>query len=443
MTPSAGEDETTADVPPLLSDEALDELQAGLERLARAHGRLRSLLDAVVTIGSALELDVVLHAITDSARKLVDARYAAIGVLDDRGEFIELITSGFGADQFRQQGDAQLPHGEGLLSELVRHPAPMRVEDLGSDPRSVGFPEGHPVMKTLLGVPIAVRRTIYGNLYLADKRHGGPFTDEDEEIVTALASAAGVAIENARLFEQLRRATEEFQRRLLPGLPDLPGLGLQARYEPSTRAPRIGGDWYDLIHLPGGIPCLMVGDVMGHGLESATLMSRISNALRVIAYQEQGPPSRVLGRLDELLHDIEGGAMATVVVARLEAPAADGSRPMRWALAGHVPPLLVTPDHRARYLDAEAGGHPLGVDPSLPRPDHEVTLPPGATVLLHTDGLIEQRGESLDEGMRTAAQVAARHATGPLGTLCDALLAERAGSLQDDIALLAARLHTP
>ncbi|GAA0630793.1 hypothetical protein GCM10009535_02770 [Streptomyces thermocarboxydovorans] len=443
MTPSAGEDGTMGDLPPLMSDEALDQLQAGLERLARAHGRLRSLLDAVVTIGSALELDVVLNAITDSACKLVDARYAAIGVLDDEGEFVELITSGFGADQYREQGDPELPHGTGLLGDLVRYIEPVRVEDLGSHPRAAGFPEGHPVMKTLLGVPIVVRRTVYGNLYLTDKKGGGPFTDDDEEIVTALASAAGVAIENARLFEQLRRATEEFQRRLLPPLSDLPGLGLRARYEPSTRAPRIGGDWYDLIHLPGGIPCLMVGDVMGHGLESATLMSRISNALRVIAYQEQGPPSRILGRLDELLHDIQGGPMATVVVARLEAPAADGSRLMRWAQAGHVPPLLVTTDHEARYLDAEAGGHPLGVDPGLLRPDHEVVLPPGATVLLHTDGLIEHRGESLDEGMRTAAHVAARHAVLPLDTLCDALLAERAGNLQDDIALLAARLHTP
>ncbi len=217
-------------------------------------------------------------------------------------------------------------------------------------------------MTSLLGAPISVRHTIYGNLHLADK-HGGAFTDDDEEIVTALAGAAGVAIEHARLYERLRQATEEFQRRLLPDLPGLPGLELQARYQPSTQAPRIGGDWYDLIHLPDRVPCLMVGDVMGHGLEAATLMSQISNALRVIAYEEQEPPSRILHRLDEILHDLYGGPMATVLVARLEAPAADGSRPLRWAGAGHLPPLLATAEHQALYLHTDSAGHPSASTP--------------------------------------------------------------------------------
>ncbi|WP_225835243.1 PP2C family protein-serine/threonine phosphatase [Streptomyces sp. NK08204] len=437
-------DHRDADWPHLPSlagaEDDLDRLQAGLHQLAHAHGRLRSLLDAVLTISSALELEVVLHTIVDSARQLVDARYAAIGVLDEAGEFTELITSGFGADQFRQDGGAELPHGAGLLGELVRHPEPLRVENLTADPRAVGFPEGHPVMDTLLGVPIRVRSTVYGNLYLTDKRNG-PFTDEDEEIVTALASAAGVAIENARLYERLRQATEEFQRRLLPALPALPGLELQARYQPSTDTPRIGGDWYDLIHLPDNVPCMMVGDVMGHGLEAATLMSQISNVLRVIAYDEQEPPSRILHRLDEILHDLHGGPMATVIVTRLEHPAADGSRLLRWASAGHMPPLMVNPDHQARYLHTECSpGHPLGVDPTLSRPDHEQILRPGATLLLHTDGLVEHRNRPLDEGMDRAVGIAASHATRPLPELCDALLAQNGGTFPDDVAILAARV---
>ncbi|WP_433456174.1 PP2C family protein-serine/threonine phosphatase [Streptomyces sp. CA-142005] len=208
-----------------------------------------------------------------------------------------------------------------------------------------------------------------------------------------------MAIENARLYGRLRQATEEFQRRLLPTLPALPHLEPQARCQPSSDAPRIGGDWYDLIHLPGDVPFLMVGDVMGHGLEAATLMSQISNVLRVVAYDEQEPPSRILHRLDEILHDLHGGPMATVVVARLEHAAADGSRLLRWASAGHLPPLLITPDHQARYLHMESAGHPLGVDPTLPRPDHERMLPAGATLLLPTDGLAEHRDQPLDEGM--------------------------------------------
>ncbi|MEU6811961.1 GAF domain-containing SpoIIE family protein phosphatase [Streptomyces sp. NPDC046831] len=426
-------------VPPPTGGEDLDRLQAGLRHLAHVHGRLRALLDAVMSIGSALELDTVLHAVVESSRKLVDARYAAIGVLDESGHFTELIPSGFGADQFRHGSGDELPHGTGLLGELVRNPKPLRVADLAGHPRAAGFPEGHPVMTTLLGVPIRVRGTIYGNLYLADKQDG-PFSDEDEEIVTALAGAAGVAIENAHLYERVRRATKEFQLRLLPDLPRLPGLELAARYQPSTRTPRIGGDWYDLFHLPGRAPCLMVGDVMGHGLEAATLMSQISNALRVIAFGERETLSRILHRLDEVLHGLYGGPMATVLVARLESPARDGSRLLRWASAGHLPPLLVTADDRARYVRTESVGHPLGVDPGLMRPEHELLLLPGATLVLHTDGLVECRGQSLDEGMGEVGRIAAAHATAPLGQLCDALLAHRAGSFDDDVAVLAVRV---
>ncbi|MEV6290751.1 GAF domain-containing protein [Streptomyces sp. NPDC051896] len=180
---------STAHLPPLAGAEALDHFQEGLQQLAHAHGRLRSLLDAVLTISSALELEVVLHTIVDSARNLVDARYAAIGVLDEDGDFTELITAGFGADQLRQDAGAELPHGTGLLGELVRHPQPLRVENLAADPRAAGFTEGHPVMTPLLGVPIRVRSIVYGSLYLADKRSGA-FTDDDQEILTALAGAA-------------------------------------------------------------------------------------------------------------------------------------------------------------------------------------------------------------------------------------------------------------
>ncbi|MFS4096620.1 PP2C family protein-serine/threonine phosphatase [Streptomyces sp. AF1A] len=416
--------------------EDLDRIQAGLRRAVHAQGRMHQLLDAVLTISSALDLNVVLRTIADTARQMVQARYAAVGVLDQDGDFAELITSGFGADQFREAG-GELPHGTGLLGELVRDPRPLRVDDVARHPHAVGFPKGHPVMTTLLGVPIRVRETVYGNLYLADKADG-PFTDEDQDIVIALAAAVGVAIENARLYERLRQATEEFQQSLLPRMPRMKGLELEARYQPSTEAPRIGGDWYDLIHLPGQVPCLTVGDVMGHGLESATVMSRISNILRVIAFDERDPPSRILHRLDEVLHELHGGPLATVLVARLE-PAADGGRLMRWSRAGHLPPLLVTADHQAHYLHSDAG-LPLGVDSALPRSDSAYVLPAGSTVVLHTDGLVEHPADTLEDGMRHAARIAAARATEPLPCLCDALLTHRRGCFHDDVALLAARV---
>ncbi|MEW2512867.1 GAF domain-containing SpoIIE family protein phosphatase [Streptomyces sp. NPDC046870] len=437
MTRDSGDrDAHSRKPPPGAGGDDLNHLQQSLRQLAHAHGRMRSLLDAVLSISSALDLTVVLHTIAEAARGLVDARYAAIGVLGEEGEFTDLITSGFGADQFRGEGGPPLPHGTGLLGEVVRHPEPLRVDDLAGHPQAAGFPEDHPLMTTLLAVPIRVRDTVYGNLYIADKE-AGVFTGEDEDLVTALASAAGVAIENARLYERLRQATEEFQRRLLPDLPTLPGLELEARYQPSTEVPRIGGDWYDLINLPGQVPCLMVGDVMGHGLEAATVMSQISNMLRVIAFDQQEPPSRVLHRLDDALHQLHGGPLATVVIARLE-PAPAGGRIMRWSSAGHLPPLVATPD-RCRHLPEEVG-LPLGVEPGASRPDHECPLSAGATVLLHTDGLVEERGHSIDDGMRQAAAAAARHAADPLPELCEALLAERQGAFHDDVALLAARL---
>ncbi|WP_282693812.1 SpoIIE family protein phosphatase [Streptomyces sp. CC208A] len=419
-----------------LGEENLDRLEQGLRQLARAHGRMQDLLDSVLAISRELNLNLVLHKIIGTARQLVGARYAALGVLGGGGAFTDLITSGFGAD-LTARLSGTLPHGTGLLGDLVRDPAPLRVEDLAHHPHAAGFPEGHPRMSTLLGVPIRVRNTVYGNLYLADKTDGGPFTDDDEAVVTALASAAGVAIENARLYEQLRRATEEFQRRLLPDMPRLDGLELHAHYQPSTEAPRIGGDWYDLIHLPDRVPCLMLGDVMGHGIPAATVMSQISNMLRVIAFDEQEPPSRILHRLDVVLHELHGGPMATVIIARL-APEGPGRR-LQWASAGHLPPLLVTPGHEARYLHADTG-LPLGVDPDLPRPDHEEPLPVGSILLLHTDGLVEQRGEPIDTGMGKAAGIAATYVGRPLPDLVDALVEARGGTFEDDVALLAARV---
>jgi serine phosphatase RsbU (regulator of sigma subunit) len=413
----------------------MDRIQAGLQRITQEHGRLQGLLEAVLAISGELELDAVLHTIVESARRLTQARYGAVGVLDEEGRFAELITSGFGGDQFAERGD-RLPHGAGLLGDLVRDPRPLRVEDVAAHPRSAGFPEGHPKMTTLRGVPIQVRQRVYGNLYLTDKADG-PFTDADERIVTALASAAGVAIENARLYQRLRAATEDFQRRLLPTMPHLPGWELQGPLPALHRRARIGGDWYDLIHLPDQVPCPMVGDVMGHDVRAATVMSQISNMLRVIAFDEREPPSRILRRLDQVLHQLHGAPMATVIVARLE-PTSGAGRRLHRASAGHLPPLLAVPDRPARYLD-DGVGPPLGVDPDAHRPDHRHDLPAGATVLLHTDGLVERRDQPLDHGMDHAAAIATAYACSPLPELCDALLADRDGNFEDDVALLAAR----
>lgn len=159
--------------------------------------QLRKLLDAVIAVGSELELPVVLRRIVEVAVDLVDAHYGALGVLDETGTSLaQFITVGLSAEHEAHIG--ALPEGRGILGVLIVDPKPLRLEDLHQHPDSYGFPEHHPVMRSFLGVPIRIRDEVFGNLYLCDKR-GGPFSAVDEELAVALGVAAGTAIENARL----------------------------------------------------------------------------------------------------------------------------------------------------------------------------------------------------------------------------------------------------
>jgi signal transduction histidine kinase len=164
---------------------------------------LRQLLDAVMTVGSDLDLPSVLRHIVESAVALVDARYGALGVLDETGTSLaEFITVGIDEPTRRRIGP--LPKGHGILGLLIREPQAIRLPDLAEHPDSYGFPPNHPPMKSFLGVPVRVRDQVFGNLYLTDKTTAEVFTDIDEELVVGLAAAAGVAIENARLHQRVR-----------------------------------------------------------------------------------------------------------------------------------------------------------------------------------------------------------------------------------------------
>ena len=159
---------------------------------------LRKLVDAVLSISADLELSSVLQRIIDAAMDLVDARYGAIGVLDEaKSALAEFVTAGLDSETYRAIGD--LPKGHGILGLLIVEPKPLRLPDLRDHPDSYGFPPHHPPMRSFLGVPIVIRQEVFGNLYLTDKRSGEVFTDVDEELTVALAGAAAVAIENARL----------------------------------------------------------------------------------------------------------------------------------------------------------------------------------------------------------------------------------------------------
>ncbi|WP_240507042.1 GAF domain-containing protein [Thermoactinospora rubra] len=201
-------------------DELLAELQVRLNAVLATRDRVHALLDAVVSVGSDLDLETVLRRIVETATNLVDASYGALGVVGEGGTLIQFIPVGLSEEEIARI--EHWPHGLGLLGLLIKDARPLRLARISDHPESYGFPPGHPEMGSFLGVPIRIRDEVFGNLYLTEKR-GGEFDQEDEAIVVALATAAGVAVENARLFEETRRrerwlqASAEITTSLLSG----------------------------------------------------------------------------------------------------------------------------------------------------------------------------------------------------------------------------------
>jgi signal transduction histidine kinase len=208
--------------PWLRPDDLFTGLHARLESVRATRGRVQALLDVVVSIGSDLDIDVVLRRITQAATTLTDAKYGALGVIDEKGErLVELITIGLTEQEIAAIGP--WPRSHGILDQLIKEQHPLRMANVTLEPEAYGFPEHHPVMRRFLGVPIQVRDEVFGSLYLAEKADGTEFDDEDEVVVATLATAAGVAIENDRLYEERWRrerwleASAEISTALLSG----------------------------------------------------------------------------------------------------------------------------------------------------------------------------------------------------------------------------------
>ncbi|MFH9347927.1 GAF domain-containing protein [Kitasatospora sp. NPDC017646] len=199
----ASEPESSATVPKLRLDELLEELQARLDAARGTRDRVHSLLEAVLAVGRDLELSQALHHIVEAAVTLVDAEYGALGVIGEGQRLSQFIPVGIEDERVKLIGD--LPSGHGILGELIRHPEPLRLTRISDHPASYGFPANHPPMNSFLGVPIRIRDKVFGNLYLTEKRGGGDFDEEDESVLATLAVAAGVAIDNARLYDRARQ----------------------------------------------------------------------------------------------------------------------------------------------------------------------------------------------------------------------------------------------
>lgn len=289
--------------------------------------------------------------------------------------------------------------------------------------------------------PIRSTRAVLGALTLGRARQPGDFKTADLPLIEDIARRAGLALDNARLYQRQRKVAETMQNHLLPQMPRVSGLQMAVRYLPAPDASQVGGDWYDAFSLPDGATALAVGDVVGHDLEAAAGMAQVRNMLRAYAWALPEPPSRIVERLDEAVMHITDVTMATVILARVE-EADEGRWKLSWSNAGHPPPLLISHDGLADYL---TGGHGilLGTGAGEPRTDGTALLPPGSTLVLYTDGLIEEPGHTLDEGLHRLRRHAAALAHRPLDSFTDRLLRRvRPAANDDDVALLALRAPT-
>ncbi|MFD8749656.1 GAF domain-containing protein [Kitasatospora sp. NPDC059577] len=236
-------------MPKLRLDELLDELQARLDAARGTRDRVHSLLEAVLAVGRDLELTQALQHIVEAAVTLVDAEYGALGVIGEDQRLSQFIPVGVTDDRVKLIGD--LPSGHGILGELIRHPEPLRLSRLSDHAASYGFPANHPPMRSFLGVPIRIRDRVFGNLYLTEKRGGGEFDAEDESVLATLAVAAGVAIDNARLYARARQrqrwleASAEVTSSLLSGSAEQEVLDLLL-----VRASEIAGADLAVVALP-------------------------------------------------------------------------------------------------------------------------------------------------------------------------------------------------
>ena len=314
-------------------------------------------------------------------------------------------------------------------------------------------------MRSMLAVRLFLAEDTFGSLNLYSMQPDA-FTDNSAVVARLLATQAAVALSAARESERaddvtgrLRTSRLEadryqrqaevalvLQRSMLTELPDVAPLQITARYVPAVHAAEVGGDWYDAIPLPSGAVLLVVGDIAGHGANAAAAMAQARSMLRALAVDRDDPLGLHLGRFDATLRYFAVAPIATCLVARLEAR--DGAWHAAVASAGHPPPLLISAEG-ARYVDLPAELL-LGISFDPVRTEHRVELPPGSTLLLYTDGLVERRDRPLDDGLaalRDAADDLSRDGRVPdIDSLCDSLVERLAPHPTDDLCVLALRI---
>jgi serine phosphatase RsbU (regulator of sigma subunit) len=381
---------------------------------------IQSITDAAL---SALDPQALLGVLVERAREALQADTAAVLLLDrPSGQLVATAASGL--EEEVQQG-VRIPIGKGFAGRIAALAQPVILDEV--DHTTVVNPilldKG---IQSLMGAPLLADGRVIGVLHVGTLT-GRVFTQEDTDLLQLAADRAALAVQ-AISVQVDRTAATALQRSLLPSaLPALPGLAMAARYVPGSG--NVGGDWYDVFLLPSGSVCAVIGDVTGTGLSAAVIMGRMRSALRAYAL-ESDDPGQVLERLNRKIRHFEPDAMATVLCAMFS----PGLDRVRMSCAGHLPPLIARPGQPAGPAEV-AADLPIGLANAARRRVISVDLPPGTLLCLYTDGLVERRDRSIDEGI---ARLAGSLTTTDPDMACVLAMAGMADYIphRDDVALL-------
>ena len=412
-----------------------DALSAALIGRLGARAALQQLTRAVVpelgdwVIASLVEQDGRLYDVAswhrDPELRPVADRYAALrlAALDSTAPIVEAVSSGavqVVPDVVAAVGHT-LPAGEVLDAFTSLQPG------------------------SAVALALRARRRVLGAVSVYRDSDRGPMDAWDRETLVELADRVALALDSAALQEQQRRMAEDLQRSMLTAPPEPDHAEIAVRYVPAVRAAQVGGDWYDAFLQPTGATVVAIGDVVGHDTVAAAAMGQLRSLLRGIAYATGGGPADVLGDLDRAMEGLQVHTLATAAVARFEQSPEErgrGETRLRWSSAGHPPLMVLDVDGRVQVLAQERADVLLGVLPTSPRTEHVLPLRRGATVLLYTDGLVEGPDLPLDDGVAQLRALVEELAELPLDDLCDELVTRmRPGGSEDDVALVAVRLH--